>query len=102
MLGQFVRDEGLLTLEEGVRRMTSLPLSRLGIADRGAVAPGDVGRPGGVRSAAHRHARARTPIRERPETCWPVGIGYVVVNGAVAVEGQRATGARAGRVLRRA
>jgi len=46
--------------------------------------------------------RAPDADPDRPETCWPVGIDYVVVNGAVAVEGQRATGVRAGRVLRRA
>ena len=45
--------------------------------------------------------RGPEPDPERPETCWPVGINYVVVNGEVAMEGQRATGARAGRVLRR-
>ena len=101
VLGQYVRDEGLLTLEEGVRRMTSLPLSRLGISDRGAVRPGmwaDL-----VVFDPRRIAmRAPDADPERPETCWPVGIDYVVVNGEVAVEGQRATGARAGRVLRRA
>ena len=101
VLGQYVRDEGLLTLEEGVRRMTTLPLSRLGIADRGAVRPGmwaDL-----VVFDPQRIAmRAPDADPDRPETCWPVGIDYVVVNGAVAVEGQRATGVRAGRVLRRA
>lgn len=99
VLGQFVREERLLTLEEGVRRMTSLPLSRLGIADRGIIREGmwaDL-----VVFDPQRIAmRGPDPDPERPETCWPVGISHVLVNGEVALEGHRATGVRAGRVLR--
>jgi N-acyl-D-amino-acid deacylase len=100
VLGQFVRDERLLTLEEGVRRMTSLPLSRLGITDRGVVRPGawaDLV----VFDPATIAMRGPTPDPRRPETCWPTGISHVVVNGEVAMDGPRYTGARAGRVLRR-
>jgi N-acyl-D-aspartate/D-glutamate deacylase len=99
VLGQFVREEQLLTLEDAVRRMTSLPLSRLGIADRGVLREGawaDL-----VVFDAQRIAmRGPHPDPAQPETCWPAGIEYVVVNGAVAVEGHRPTGTRAGRVLR--
>ena len=99
MLGQLVREERLLTLEEGVRRMTSLPLSRLGIADRGIIREGmwaDL-----VVFDPQRIAmRGPDPDPQRPETCWPVGISHVLVNGEVALEGHRATGVRAGRVLR--
>ena len=45
--------------------------------------------------------RGRDADAEEPETCWPVGIDYVVVNGEVAIEGHRSTGARAGMVVRR-
>ena len=100
VLGQFVREEKLLTLEDGVRRMTSLPLSRLGISDRGVVAQGAwadlvVFDPETI--AMH----GPTADADEPETCWPAGIDYVVVNGEVAMEGHRYTGARAGQVLRR-
>jgi N-acyl-D-amino-acid deacylase len=44
--------------------------------------------------------RGPHPDPEQPETCWPTGISHVVVNGEVAVEGHRYTGARAGHVLR--
>jgi N-acyl-D-amino-acid deacylase len=99
VLGQFVRQEKLLTLEEGVRRMTSLPLSRLGIADRGLVRPGlwadlVVFDPDTIAM------RGPRPDAADPESCWPTGISYVVVNGQVAMEGHRSTGARAGQVLR--
>jgi N-acyl-D-amino-acid deacylase len=40
VLGRFVRDDGWLTLPEAVRRMTSLPASRLGLKDRGVVREG--------------------------------------------------------------
>jgi hypothetical protein len=99
VLGQFVREERLLTLEDGVRRMTSLPLSRLGISDRGV-----------VREAAWADfvvfdpqtiaMRGPHADAEVPETCWPMGIDYVVVNGEVALERHRYTGARSGHVLR--
>ena len=38
---------------------------------------------------------------ERIETFYPTGIDYVIVNGAVAMEGHKYTGARAGQVLRK-
>ncbi|HET7769931.1 MAG TPA: amidohydrolase family protein, partial [Chloroflexota bacterium] len=100
VLGQFVREEKLLTLEDGVRRMTSLPLSRLGIGDRGVVQEGawaDLV----VFDAETIAMRGPHSDAEQPETCWPVGIDYVMVNGEVAMEGHRYTGARSGRVLRR-
>jgi N-acyl-D-aspartate/D-glutamate deacylase len=100
VLGQFVREEKLFSLEEGVRRMTSLPLSRLGITDRGVVREGawaDLV----VFDAETIAMRGPDADAEEPETCWPVGIDYVVVNGEVAIEGHRSTGARAGMVVRR-
>jgi len=42
VLGRYVRDRGVLGLPEAVRRMTSLPASRLGLTDRGVLAPGAV------------------------------------------------------------
>jgi N-acyl-D-amino-acid deacylase len=42
VLGRFVRERGWLTLEEAIRKMTSLPAWRLGLKDRGKVVPGYV------------------------------------------------------------
>ena len=54
VLGHYVRERGVLTLEEAVRKMTSFPAARLGLRDRGLLQ----GRPGrrrhGVRSGDHR------------------------------------------------
>jgi len=97
VLGYYVREQGVLGLEEAVRRMTSLPASRLGWADRGRVAPGCAADlvlfdPAAVAAAA---------TFDAPHA-FPRGVGWVIVNGAVAVADGLATGARAGRVLRRA
>ena len=100
VIGQFVREEKLLTLEDAVRRMTTLPLSRLGISDRGVVREGawaDLV----VFDAQTIAMRGPHPDPAVPETCWPTGIDYVVVNGQVAVEGHTITSARSGQVLRR-
>src|SRR5687767_4261273 len=40
ILGRYVREEKILTLEEAVRKMTSLPASRMGLSDRGILRPG--------------------------------------------------------------
>jgi N-acyl-D-amino-acid deacylase len=83
-----------------VRKMTSLAVQRIGIPDRGVVQPGKwadlaVFDP---QTVALRGADADP---QRIETFYPVGIRYVLVNGRLAMEGQRYTGERAGRVLRR-
>ena len=96
ILGQFVRDEGILGLEEAVRRMTSAPAERLGLRDRGTIRDGAaadlvVFDPTTVRS----DATVDDPRRD------PVGIEAVIVNGVVVVDGSRHTGATPGRALRR-
>jgi N-acyl-D-amino-acid deacylase len=42
VLGHYARDRGILTLPEAIRRMTSLPATRLGLSDRGIIKPGAV------------------------------------------------------------
>ncbi len=99
VLGQFVREEEIMSLEEGVRRMTSLPAERLGLTNRGVVKPGawaDLV----VFDRDKIAMRGPSPDPSQAETCWPAGISYVLVNGVVAMEGHRYTGARAGKVLR--
>ena len=96
VLGQFVRDEALLSLEEAVRSMTSAAAARLGLRDRGLVRDGyiadlvvfDVDQ---VRSNA---------TYEQPRS-FPDGIEHVVVNGELVVSAGEHTGARPGSVLRR-
>src|SRR5439155_17101452 len=96
ILGQFVRDEALLSLETAIAKMTSMPAARLGLTSRGRLADGlaadvVVFNPLAVRSDA-------TYDNPRELAC---GIEIVLVNGVPVVEGVIATGATPGRALRR-
>ena len=95
ILGQFVRDEALLSLEEAIRKMTSAPAARLGLKDRGVIRDGAVADlvvfdPATVRSTA---------TYDEPRS-YPVGIEHVIVAGTLVVDGGRHTGATPGRALR--
>jgi len=96
VLGRYVRERGLLALEEAVRKMTSLAAGNVGIADRGTIAPGlhaDLV----LFDAASVVDRATTAEPHRPSD----GIRIVVVNGEIVYDRGAPTGARPGRVLRR-
>jgi N-acyl-D-amino-acid deacylase len=96
ILGQFVRDEALLGLEEAVRRMTGAPAARLGLMNRGIVRDGSIADlvvfdPASVRS----DASVDDPTRD------PAGINHVIIGGTFVVDSGRPTGALPGRALRR-
>ena len=82
-------------LEEAVRKMTSLPASRMRLADRGILRPGHGRRPRRLRPRA-RSASAR---RYEDPIHYSEGIPYVAVNGQLVVDGGRITDARPGRPL---
>jgi N-acyl-D-amino-acid deacylase len=95
VLGEFVRRKKLLTLEDAVRRMTSLPARTFGFQDRGLIRVG---------SAADLvlfdpERVADTATLTEPHS-YSVGFALVVVNGTVVVENDELTGERPGRVLR--
>ncbi len=96
VLGVYVRETGLLRLEDAVRKMTSLNAAKLGIPDRGL-----------VRAGAFADLTLFDPERvidratyEQPFR-YSEGIEHVVVNGKVVLEKGKHTGARPGRGLRR-
>lgn len=97
VLGRYSRDLGLFSLEEAVRRMTSMPAERIGLREVGRIAPGFfadlvVFNPAEVRD------NTTLEDTERP----PSGIRAVLVTGEVAAEdGALVKKARRGRVLRR-
>jgi dihydroorotase/N-acyl-D-amino-acid deacylase len=95
ILGLYVRDEKVLTLEEAVRKMTSLPAARLRLADRGLLRPG---------LAADVVAFDPQTVRERATyedpNQYSEGIPYVAVNGQLVVDEGRLTDARPGRPIR--
>ena len=91
----YVRELGILTWEQAVRKMTSLPAQRLGFPGRGLLRPGMAADvtcidPGRIRDTA-----TYEDPRQLPE-----GIPYVIVNGVVVVDDGRHTGVLAGRALR--
>ena len=95
ILGQLVREEKLLRLEEAVQKMTSTPAQRLGLKDRGILrdrmkADVVVFNPDTVRATA---------TFEEPKQA-PVGIEYVLVNGRLVIDKGKHTGAFPGRALR--
>ena len=94
ILGKYVREEKLLSLEEAIRKMTSLPASRMHLADRGIVRPG---------MAADLVAFDPATVRDRATYEDPLrysaGMPYVAVNGELVVDEGRITAARPGRAL---
>jgi N-acyl-D-amino-acid deacylase len=94
VLGTYVREKKVLTLEEAVRRMTSFPAARLRIGDRGILRPGMkadlvIFDPLTVRDTA---------TFEKPHA-YAEGFSRVLVNGQVIFEDGGMTKARPGRVL---
>jgi N-acyl-D-amino-acid deacylase len=94
VLGKYVREEGVMRLEEAVRRMTSLAASQFGIDRRGILREGyfaDVV----VFDAAMVADRATFDDPHR----YPVGIQHVIVNGVPVLSPEGLTGARPGRPI---
>jgi N-acyl-D-amino-acid deacylase len=95
VLGELVRERQILSIEEAIRRMTSLPAAAVGLDRRGMLRVG---------AAADMVIFDPTRILDRSTdirpAATPTGIDSVIVNGRVAVAGSRLTGERAGRVVR--
>lgn len=94
VLGRYVREENLLSLEEAVRKMTSANAAKIGIFDRGILRPGmwadiTIFDPERIIDRA---------TYENPRQ-YPEGIVYVLVNGKLVLERGRHTGARPGQIL---
>ena len=95
-LGHYVRDHGVVPLPEAIRKLTSLPATKLGLRDRGRLEPGAaadvvVFDPATV---------ADTATFAEPHR-YPAGIPWVLVNGDPVIARGAHTGSRPGRVLKR-
>ncbi len=95
VLGKYVREEGLLTLEEAIFKMTGLPAERLELSDRGAIARGHradlvIFDPDVISDRADLDEPAAPPA----------GISRVLVGGRVAVSEGDIASARHGMTLR--
>jgi N-acyl-D-amino-acid deacylase len=95
VLGRYVRERGLLPIEQAIAKLTSVPAARLGLRDRGVVREGALADlvvfdPAIVADEATYAEPAR----------YPIGIDHVIVNGRPAILDGIETGERPGRLLR--
>lgn len=105
LLGNWVREKEAITLEEGVRKLTSDPADLFGLSDRGRLAkgvPADVAifDPSRIGSTNHGERRYDLPGGAKRMVMPSKGVEYTVVNGAVTWEQGKLTEAKAGKVLR--
>lgn len=94
-LGLYVRELGILTLEDAIRKMTSFPAQRLNLNDRGLLKSGmwaDI-------VVFNPDTVVDTATFDNPRQ-FPVGIQYVFVNGSLVVDRGKHTGVLAGRALK--
>ena len=95
LLGKYVREEKLITMEEAIRRLTWLPARNLKIASRGALTPGyfaDIAIFDPAKISDH-------ATFEKPHQ-YSTGMVHVFVNGVQVVKDGQHTGAKPGRVVR--
>jgi dihydroorotase/N-acyl-D-amino-acid deacylase len=94
VLRLYVREKGILTFKEAIRKMTSLPAKRLGLTKRGRIKEGcyaDI-------TIVNPKTVADTATWEKPHQ-YPKGIPYVIVNGQPVIENSAFTGQYPGKVL---
>jgi dihydroorotase/N-acyl-D-amino-acid deacylase len=94
VLGRYVRERGILSLEEAVRKMSSATAQRLGIRDRGLLRENYYADIAVFDAAAIRDVATFEDPHQYAE-----GVEYVLVNGVVVVNEGQHSGARPGRVL---
>ncbi len=95
ILGRYVREEQLLTLEQAIEKMTGMPAKRIGLQDRGL-----------LREGMYADITVFDPQRiidratfEAPNQ-YPEGVHFVIVNGQMSVDDGKRTNALAGRPIR--
>jgi len=94
VLGKYVRDDKILTLEDAVRKMTSLPAQTLRLNDRGLLKEGywaDV--------VVFDPATVSDPATYENPQQYAKGVPFVLVNGTLVVDGGHHTGARPGKII---
>jgi len=95
VLGHYVRELKLLSLEDAVRKMTSLPAQTFGFRDRGLIREGfaaDI-------VIFDENTIVDRATYDQPHQ-FPVGISFVIVNGEVVLKDNALTAARPGTALR--
>jgi len=97
LLGKYVRDEQVISLTEAVRRLTSLPATNLGIADRGLLKPGNF-----ADVVVFNPVTISAPATFAQPRQYATGVIDVFVNGKEVIRNGEHTGAKPGMVVRRA
>ena len=95
ILGYYVREEKVLTLEEAIRKMTSFAAEAAGLPDRGLVKPGFA-----ADLAVFDPATVRSVATFESPNHYSEGFRYVAVNGVLVVDDGKITGKTPGRALR--
>ena len=95
VLAKYVREEHVISLEEAVRRMTSLPAQKFQLNDRGLLKPGYAA---DIIIFDENNVRDISTF-EKPHA-YSTGFHYVIVNGVLTVENEKHLGIRAGHSLR--
>jgi N-acyl-D-aspartate/D-glutamate deacylase len=95
ILGRYVRELGVLRLEEAIRKMTSFPAQRFGLKDRGLLKEGFA-----ADMVIFDEAKIRDTATFWDASRYPEGIHYVIVNGQIVVRNGEHTGALPGQVLK--
>ena len=98
VIAKYVREDGVLTLEDAVRRMSSLAAQRLGLYSRGVVAPGMI---------ADLVVFDEEELRDDADfgadaMQYALGVDYLFVNGTLVIDDGQMTDSRPGRLLKRA
>lgn len=94
ILGKYVREEKVISLEEAVRRMTSLPAQKFQLKDRGLLKEGMAA---DIILFDEQEVKDMSTF-EKPHA-YSKGFHYVIVNGVLTAENEKHTGARAGKAL---
>jgi len=96
VLGRYVRDEPLISIETAIHKMTGMPARRLGLSDRGTL------REGAIADIVVFDPKTISDVAafEDPHR-YPIGMSYVFVNGESVIRDGVHTGVRPGAVLQR-
>jgi N-acyl-D-amino-acid deacylase len=95
VLGVYVREKKIVSLEEAIRKMTSLPASTFSLWDRGLLRPGMAA---DIVIFDEKTVSDRATFQQPKQ--YAAGIEYVIVNGQAVIEQGTYSGARSGRILR--
>jgi N-acyl-D-amino-acid deacylase len=94
VLGVYVRERKVISLEEAVRKLTSLPAAQLGLAGRGLLREGSA-----ADIVVFDPARVRDTATYQAPHAFPDGIPHVLVNGVLVVKDGKTTGERPGQPI---